>query len=59
MIICGAFPHTLDYFLLDEKLAEDVIFLICRFREKGKGVDPQPVKTQKRKKVYADEVDWY
>lgn len=59
MSICEMYPHTLDYFILDEKPAEDVIFLICRLQEKGKNVatPPQPKETKKR--VYADQVNWY
>ena len=50
------FPQTLDYFMLDEKPAEDVIFLICRLQEKGRNV-PQPKET--KQKVYADQVSWH
>lgn len=59
MSICEMFPHTLDYFLLDEKPAEDVIFLICRLREKGKKTEPRSQQTEIKKRVYADQVNWY
>lgn len=59
MDVCSLFPNTLDYFLLDEKDAADVIFFICRMMEKGKGATEKPVKKEKRKKVYADQAAWY
>ena len=59
MEICSIFPNTLDYFLLDEKDADDVIFFICRMKEKGEGTMEKTVEGVKRKKVYADQVDWY
>lgn len=58
MSICEMFPHTLDYFILDEKPAEDVIFLICRMQEKGRKSMPQQPKETKQR-VYADQVNWY
>ena len=58
MSICEMFPHTLDYFILDEKPAEDVIFLICRMQEKGRKSTPQHPKETKQR-VYADQVNWY
>lgn len=59
MEVCSIFPNTLDYFLLDEKDAEEVIFFICRMKEKGEGITEKTVESGKRKKVYADQVDWY
>lgn len=59
MYICELFPHTLDYFLLDEKLAEDVIYLICLMQEKGRGMMPKPDNHVMEKKVFADQANWY
>ena len=59
MSICEIFPHTLDYFILDEKQAEDVIFLICCMRDKGKNISSKPQQKENKKKVYADQANWY
>lgn len=59
MNICEIFPYTLDYFLLDEKPAEDVMHLICLMQEKGRGMIPKPDNTVTEKRVFADQVNWY
>lgn len=62
MYVCNSFPYTLDFFLLDEKEAEDVVFFICRMMEKGKETETgaeKTVKKEKKKKVYADQASWY
>jgi len=59
MDVCSIFPNTLDFFILDEKDAEDVINFICCMSEKGKGTTEKTAKKEKRKKVYADQASWY
>ena len=44
---------------MDEKDADDVIFFICRMKDKGAETMEKTVEGVKRKKVYADQVDWY
>ena len=59
MGICEIFPYTLDYFLLDEKPAEDVMHLIDLMQEKGRGMVSKPDNTVTEKRVFADQANWY
>ena len=60
MNICNLFPYTLDYFVLNEMPASEVIELLCHMRAKGrrsagKNTDKKVIK----KKVYADQANWH
>lgn len=58
MLICGLFPNTLDYFILDEKPAEDVIHLICQLAKREESAE-KAHRAETKRKVYADQANWY
>ena len=56
MSICGG---AMEYFMLDDLPAEDVVDYICLMTAKGKRIeDPEP-KKEVKKRVYADQANWY
>lgn len=53
---------AMDYFALEEMDAAEVIDYICLMRSKGKralSAEDIPEKRVKKRKVYADQANWY
>jgi len=56
--LCKAFP-ALDPFRLRKKEADEVILLINKLSRQGRKKPSSPERMKQRKKVYADQVNWF
>ena len=59
MSLCS---NAMDYFALDEMDAADVIDYICLMQDKGRRISEAaalPEKKETKRRVYADQANWY